>query len=182
MPERSDKPLSVFPGSPPTASETTNDVERRQSCRYPLTAAAEVIEMRSLTRLAGRSSDLGSGGCYIDTIGPFPVGTVVHVRLERGLHHFEAVATVCFAHLSMGMGLAFTRIDPENQALLRKWVGELSGEQLPETPVEVTTVQQNTASEIVNLRQVLNELIGVMIRKKVIDPNEGEGLLRRIFR
>lgn len=182
MPERSENPLSVVRAPSPITSKTTNDVERRQSCRYPFTAAAEVVELRSQTRLIGRSSDLGSGGCYIDTLAPIAVGTVVRVRLEHGERQFEAVATVSYAHLSMGMGLAFTQINPESQALLQKWVGELSGEQLPDLPLPVASDEPNRLSEILNLQQVLNELISLMIRKKVIDQNEGAGLLRQIFR
>jgi PilZ domain len=182
MPERSENPMSVIPKLPPSTSKTTEGVERRQSCRYPFTAAAEVVELRSQTRVIGRSSDLGSGGCYIDTLAPVAVGTVVRVRLEHGQHHFEAVATVSYAHLSMGMGLAFTQIDPENQALLQKWVGELSGELLPDQPLPAASGEPDRLSEILNLQHVLNELISMMIRKKVIDQNEGAGLLRQIFR
>jgi hypothetical protein len=182
MSERSDKPLILIPGPMPVASGTTNDPERRQDIRYPFTAAAEIIEVFSQTRVIGRTSDLGRGGCYVDTLTPLAVGAVVRVRMERELRVFEAVATVSYAHLSMGMGLVFTEIKPEHQAVLGAWMAELSGERLPEREAAATGPETSLLSAVLNLRQVLNELINLTVRKKIINENEGAALLRRIFR
>jgi hypothetical protein len=182
MTERSDKPLVLVPGPMPVASGTTTDPERRQGIRYPFTAAAEIIEVFSQTRVTGRTSDLGPGGCYVDTLTPLAVGAVVRVRMERELRVFEAMATVIYAHLSMGMGLAFTEIKPEHQAVLGAWMAELSGERLPEPEVVATGREAGMLSAVLSLRQVLNELINLMVRKRIINENEGAALLRRMFR
>jgi len=42
------------------------------------------------------------------------------------------VATVSYSQQSMGMGLAFTEVKTQHQAVLRAWVAELSGEPVPE--------------------------------------------------
>src|ERR1700757_3567226 len=110
MSQHSDKPLILLTDSMPMASEVTKDQERRQGIRYPFIADVEVIEIPSNTRVAGRSSDLGLGGCYVDTLSPLAVGDETKVRITRGLHTFEAVASVAYAHVSMGMGLTFTKI------------------------------------------------------------------------
>ncbi len=182
MSEHSDKPLIVVPGPIRAASEMANGPERRQVFRYPFTATAEVMELRSQTRVAGRSSDLGLGGCYIDTLSPFSVGTLVRLRLARQQQVFETVATVAYAHVSMGMGLAFTETKPEHQAVLRAWVAELSGERLPEPEVVATEPESGMVPTIFHLQQVLNELVNVMVRKKIINETEGTALLRKIFR
>lgn len=182
MPERSDKSPIKVPGPVPGASGTTSVQERRTTPRFHFTAAAEVFDIGSQARLVGRSSDLGLGGCYIDTISPFAADTAVRVRLERGLHQFEARAVVKYTHQSMGMGLVFTEIKPEHQAVLRKWIAELGGEQSPESEVLATNPESGMAPAIGNLRQILNELIDLLIRKKVISEREGAGLLRQMFR
>jgi len=63
-----------------------------------------VTELRSQARSIGRSSDLSTEGCYVDTLSTFGVGVAVHVRLERDMHEFEAQAVVINTQMSMGMG------------------------------------------------------------------------------
>lgn len=182
MSEHSDKPLIMVPGPVPGASGSTSVQERRTTPRFPFTAAAEVFDIGSQARVVGRSSDLGPEGCYIDTISPFAVGAAVRVRLEHELHEFEARAIVKYAHKSMGMGLVFNEIEPEHQAVLQKWIAELAGERSPESVVLATNPGAGMAPAIGNLRQVLNELIDLMIRRRVISEKEGAGLLRKMFR
>ena len=95
---------------------------------------------------------------------------------------FEAKATVTYSQVAMGMGLAFTEVKPEHLAVLRAWVAELSGEALPEPDVAAAGPEYATLSTVLNLQQVLNELVSMMVRKKVISDTEGAALLRQIFR
>src|SRR5579872_537230 len=112
--------------------------ERRTSTRYPFTATCDATEPKSHAKIIGRTSDLGRGGCYIDTIGPFPIGTVLVVRINREHQTLTFEGKVAFAQPGMGMGLAFTKVAPDQQAILDEWIAELSGE-----PVE----KQSSASE-----------------------------------
>ena len=52
--------------------------ERRKDVRFSVSASAEMLELSTRTRLAGRASDVSPGGCYIDTVSPFPVGCIRH--------------------------------------------------------------------------------------------------------
>lgn len=182
MSKHLDKPLILVPGPMRGASDAANRPEQRHAIRYPFTATAEVVELRSQTRVLGRSSDLSLGGCYVDTFSPLAVGAIVRVRLEREQRLFEAMATVSNAHLSMGMGLAFTKIDPEHQAILQVWVAELSGERSAEPAAKATEPESGVPPTLLNLQQVLNDLINLLVRKKIINENEGTSLLRKIFR
>src|ERR1700689_4106534 len=78
--------------------------ERRRDLRYPLTAPAEVFEPLSQTKLRARISDISLGGCYVDTINPFPVSTVVKIRLTKEGTTFEADASVMLSQVGLGMG------------------------------------------------------------------------------
>lgn len=127
MSERSEMPI-ILPAPLPEDQAKGGGPERRQQVRYPFTAAAEVYVTHSQTRVTGRCSDLGPGGCYVDTLSPLVVGTVVRVRIERDMREFEATGVVAYAHVSMGMGLAFREVRPESDAILRSWIAELSGE------------------------------------------------------
>jgi hypothetical protein len=180
MPKRSDMPI-VVPGPMPDSQAKGGGPERRKQVRFPFTAAAEVFDLRSQTRVNGRCSDLGSGGCYVDTLSPFVVGTVVRVRIVSDANEFEAAALVTYAHASMGMGLAFTEMKREHQDVLRTWIAGLSGEQ-PDEAVVSPEPESGSIEGNASMQLILNELITLLIRKKLITENEGAELLRRVFR
>lgn len=167
------------PNKAASAAQEPEFDERRANTRFALSAQAEVVELRSQARITSRSSDLGLGGCYVDTLTPFPVGSPVKVRLAQASRTFEAQATVIYAHVGMGMGLAFSEVQPDQLATLQDWVRELSGE-LPsaldsaETPAPEQPFLQSE-------RLVLNQLITLLIRKRFLTETEGATLLRQLF-
>jgi PilZ domain len=177
----SDIPLISAPGRGTTAEKTPHP-ERRLSLRYPFIAAVEVTELRTEVCVPGQTSDLGLDGCYVDILTPLPVGSAVRIRIDRELQLFEAAATVVFAHQSMGMGLAFTETKPEYKRVLRAWIEELSGKQLPEHEIAGSEPEAGLFSAILSDRQVLNELIHLLVRKNIIHEDEGAALLRQLFR
>jgi hypothetical protein len=181
MSKRSNMPI-VIPAPLSEEQAKVGGPERRRQVRFSFTAAAEVFELRSQTRVTGRCSDLGSGGCYVDTLSPFTVGSVVSVRIVCDSRELEAAAIVTYAHASMGMGLAFTEIKREYQNVLRSWIANLGGEQPREPTVSTTGPETGELDANANVRLVLNELITLLIRKKLITENEGAGLLRQMFR
>ena len=181
MSEHSDEPI-VLPAPLPEEPQKSGGRESRAQVRFPFTAAAEIYELHSQTRLTGRCSDLSSGGCYIDTLSPFAVGTTVRVRLERDMHEFEAEAVVAYAHVSMGMGLAFKEMKREHQEILRFWIAELSGEKSREPALSIPEPETEAMDEDANMRLVLNELIYLLVRKKIFTENEGAELLHKMFR
>lgn len=93
--------------------------------RCPFVAAAEVTDLRSNTRLSGRTSELGVGGCYVDALNPFPEGTAVQVKILRDQGVFETQAKVVYCHPKFGMGLAFSEMTPAHRSLLEGWLVEL---------------------------------------------------------
>src|SRR5271163_2448706 len=101
--------------------------ERRTSPRYPFTATCDATEPKSGAKIIGRTSDLGRGGCYIDTIGPFPPGTSLVVRINRDNQTLKVAGKVVFAQPGMGMGVAFADAEPDQRAILDHWIAELSG-------------------------------------------------------
>ena len=177
----------VLAGSSPAEPAKGGSPDNRTQVRYPFSAAAEICDIRSKTRLSGRCSDLSAGGCYIDTLSPFAAGAFVKIQMKRDTHEFEASAVVAYAHVSMGMGLSFTEMKREHWDVLRAWLAELSGERLPEATPSVTAAQEppartESADDNASLRLVFNELLYLLVRKKIITEDEASGLLRQMFR
>jgi len=79
----------------------------------------------------GRTSDLGLGGCYVDTLSPFPVGTEAKIRILREKETFEAQVKVVYSLIGMGMGLAFVSAQAKQIRLFQRWLLELSGKSVP---------------------------------------------------
>jgi hypothetical protein len=156
--------------------------ERRRHPRYPFSASAEAVHLQADTRLNGRVSDVGRGGCYIDTINPFPVGSDVKLHVVKGSTSFVAQGRVLYSASGMGMGLAFTKIEPERIHVLEQWLKELRGKSSPEAAAleedNIGQLQPHSANES---KYVLNELIVALVRKQVLTESEGNVLLKKLM-
>ena len=157
--------------------------DRRSHPRYAFTAAAEVIDLKSHTRMNTRISDLGLEGAYVDTNSPFPLGTVVKIRITNASRTFETKATVVYSLANMGMGLSFAAPGPEQLWVLQKWLGELSGE----TPCEFDPTGHDShervdPSSVESQRYVLRELLNTLMEKGTLTNSEGLALLQRLLR
>jgi hypothetical protein len=102
--------------------------ERRTRQRYPFTAIADIEEPGSGVRITASSGDLGMGGCYVDTINPFPVESIVKLHLIKEKYSFDVVAKVVHSKTGMGMGFFFSHAAANQLWVLEKWLGELTGD------------------------------------------------------
>ena len=150
--------------------------ERRRWARYSLTAATQVTELSSMARVEGRCTDLSAGGCYVDTLNPFPVGSMVQVAVTQAERKFTCQACVAFAQSGMGMGLAFMEMEPTERESLHAWLSDLgSGQNQVVAPSEPKQAAEET------YRGVLMHLIHLLVRKRILSSAEGEELLRELL-
>ncbi len=104
--------------------------ERRRVPRYTFIASAELIEEASEVRIATRVSELSLYGCYLDMMNPFPVGTLVLVKISAGDAYFQAKSKIVYSQPNMGAGVAFLEVEPQYQPVLQRWLDEAGkGEQ-----------------------------------------------------
>lgn len=118
--------------------------ERRFVVRHMISASAKLIEMQSRIRLEGRCSDVSVGGCYIDTLNPFPEGAKVLLQLTNNQSTFVVTARVVSHHVGMGMALVFDVVSPEQRSVLEDWLGKRSA------PTPVVAAQSASAGNSVN--------------------------------
>jgi len=100
--------------------------ERRRTPRYTFIASAELIEETSDVRIATRISELSLYGCYLDMMNPFPVGTLVLVKIAAGDAFFQAKSKIVYAQTNMGAGVVFLEVEAECQTVLERWLDEAS--------------------------------------------------------
>jgi hypothetical protein len=105
--------------------------KQRSVRRCSLVASAEVIDLHSGARLSARIAELGLGGCYVDSLNPFPEGTLVGLRIFRDQGVFETQAKVVYCDPGFGMGLAFTEMKHDQRSLLETWLVEIVSQLKP---------------------------------------------------
>jgi len=169
--------------SEPISPAESASVEQRRHARFPLTALVEALETKSNTRISGRSSDVSLSGCYVDTLNPFPVGTAIRIRLTKENVSFEADAKVVFSKIGMGMGVAFTSAGKDQFRIYQKWIDELSGNLSP-GPDVLKKDELNNANTDSREEQtyVLNELVIALMRKGILNDQEGKAMLKRLHK
>jgi hypothetical protein len=170
------------------AADGADSAERRKGRRFPVSASAEMAEPRTNTQLMGRASDLGAGGCYVDTVTPFPVGTSLMLNLRSEDHAISTKAAVIYAHTGMGMGLAFTEMDEDQRRSLTAWLQELSGEarnqqaggtrpgEVQEKSLEWSSAKSAAAAA------ALQELVSILRNKGILTETEADLLREKLGR
>ena len=99
--------------------------ERRFAIRYPFAAEAEILELKSGTRLSGVTSDLSLGGCFVCTRRPLEVGTRVHLTLKYKNQSAIMLAAVRVLKPRIGMGLQALELDSSSIGTFLRWLYDL---------------------------------------------------------
>jgi hypothetical protein len=95
--------------------------EKRSSTRIKTRAPVELFPPGTDVPHRGATSDLSETGCYIESIYPFPVGTVFEMSLQLE-ETLLALGTVVTCDPQVGNGIQFTRMLPEDLEQLRAYV------------------------------------------------------------
>jgi hypothetical protein len=98
--------------------------ERRRTPRYIFIASAELYEERTDVRVASRVSELSLHGCYLDMMNPFPMGTLVLLKIFAGDLTFQSKAKIIYATPNVGAGLVFLDVEPKYEFILKRWLEE----------------------------------------------------------
>jgi hypothetical protein len=156
------------------SSKTTSLAERRKAERLNLTATADVIELASGMRLSSRTTDLGQGGCFVDTLLPFPANSKVHIGIRKGQTKFETDGVVVYSQTGLGMGIAFDENAPEQRPSFKAWLDDFtSGRE----PLEKRPQEAQTLSSHFSLLSALIRLVQVLIKKGILTEEEGSSIL-----
>jgi hypothetical protein len=157
------------------------EAERRGGDRHMFTASADVVELSSGARFSTRTTDLGPGGCFVDTTNPFPVGSNLHVKLHKGKTTFETSGVVVYSQNGLGMGIAFHELAHDRRAALENWLADLTGGERPhyesahETPVASPKPYSQPRGGSQNTSLV--RLVQLMIGKGILTEAEGSSVL-----
>jgi hypothetical protein len=114
------------PGAAAQVGERFEGAEKRRSPRYKCEGSAEMREEGCDVRTWASFSDVSLHGCYIEAQATYPVGTVLHLKLETNGVRVETQGTVRVAYPYLGMGIAFTEESDEIRSRLRELLATVS--------------------------------------------------------
>lgn len=152
--------------------------DRRNADRHIFTASAEVVELSSGARFTTRTTDLGPGGCFVDTLLPFPVGAKVRVLVRKGQTNFETEGAVVYSQAGLGMGIAFESLPHNQRQALDNWLAELTGgKQTHSSGSPATSTVQSALGRRAETSPVVIRLVRLLISKGMITEAEGASIL-----
>jgi hypothetical protein len=96
--------------------------ERRRTPRYPFTGSIEMQQESSEDKRTAKVSELSLNGCFVQMKEPYPVGTLLNVRLFTQTEFFEGRANVVYVNPAQGIGLRFRETKPFFVGVLRRWI------------------------------------------------------------
>lgn len=112
--------------SPQPAAPAPETRERRVAARYKCSGGARIVDQQTNATTWGTVSDVSSTGCYIDTATPLPPGSKVNITLTVAGLEVRSPAQVRVCHPSIGMGLSYLQIAPEERSNLDQVLSKLS--------------------------------------------------------
>jgi len=152
--------------------------ERRNADRHTFTAAAEVVELSSGARFSTRTTDLGPGGCFVDTMLPFPVGAKVRVTVRKDKTNLETGGVVVYSQTGLGMGIAFDNMEPHQRDALDKWLSELTGARHHSSAASGPRgLEDSVDSRYPQASAAVTRLVRLLITKGVLTESEGSSVL-----
>jgi len=163
-----------------TGKSSTGEADRRNADRHVFTASAEVVELSSGARFATRTTDLGPGGCFVDTMLPFPVGAKVRVNVQKGKTQFETGGMVVYSQTGLGMGIAFDTLEPQQRQALDTWLHELTGGRHGLFPENPRASQQPAGGRGID-HAALVRLVQMLVSKGMLTDAEGASVLFEPF-
>ncbi|HUJ79890.1 MAG TPA: PilZ domain-containing protein [Nitrospiria bacterium] len=106
--------------TPPSSSDN------RQFQRMPFIQDVEVIGVGQ-----HRCSDLSVGGLYLETVHPFPEGSIVSLRFKLHASDEQVLtvrARVVYVHEGVGLGLSFVDLHPYYREKIETFIKGSMGE------------------------------------------------------
>ena len=99
-------------------------MEQRRTQRYSLVVDVEMTDVQSGSQINARTTTLSVAGCGVESSELFPQGSIVRIQLSHRGKMVRATARVVYSSPALGMGMAFTSIEQEDEPILEWWITE----------------------------------------------------------
>jgi hypothetical protein len=104
---------------------------KRRFCRHRIYFNIEFCDERVNTQIRTRATDISGAGCYVETMQPMAVGTILHIEFWMDSEKVATSGIVRAHDPGVGMGIEFTGLVQEMQNRLQQYLDKLAAQ--PET-------------------------------------------------
>lgn len=104
------------------AAPLLTERDRRFYRRYTVQVQIELRQEGSEVPIRLATTDLSRGGCYIELIMPFPVGTRIQATLWLDGHPIVIQGRVVTCHPQYGNGMMFEKFEGQAEQLLHQYL------------------------------------------------------------
>lgn len=108
------------------SNEKPLPVEKRRAPRYKCEGSAQIRADGTDVHTWATFTDVSVHGCYVEAQATYPVGAVLHLRLECNGIRVECKGNVRVTYPYLGMGIAFVDMNDDNQGRLRQLLANIS--------------------------------------------------------
>lgn len=108
-------------GAPP-AMDSSN---RRRFHRHKISLPLEMRDERINSPIRINATDVSGNGCYVESMQPLAVGTVLRVDFWMDSEHINISAVVRTCDPGVGNGIEFTGMQPEAKARLQAYLNAI---------------------------------------------------------
>jgi PilZ domain len=105
----------------PNEDRTLRFPQRRSADRYRMAVAIQILDAEE-NLMQTITSDVGIGGCYVETASPLEVGTRIEVLLTLGAEDLQTDGIVRVTYPGVGMGIEFLGLSWEQTARLYQFL------------------------------------------------------------
>jgi c-di-GMP-binding flagellar brake protein YcgR len=102
--------------------------DRRKHARFKIKVPIEFHPEGSRT-LRSATADLSLGGCYLEMLFTFPIGTILEVTLQVG-RTVQAKAIVVSRELQVGNGIQFIDMPATDRDTIRNYIDNANKENI----------------------------------------------------
>jgi hypothetical protein len=108
------------------AGEQFKGAEKRRSPRYKCEGSVELREDGRDVHTWASFTDVSLHGCYVAAQATYPVGSLLHLKLEANGVRVETQGKVRVSYPYVGMGIAFVEMLDESRLRLKQLLGTVT--------------------------------------------------------
>ncbi len=131
--------LSQLPPEDRTAAESSNADNRRRFQRHRIAFPLEFRDERVNTPMRVNATDISGNGCYVETVMPLNIETVLRVDFWIDQERISTSAIVRTRDPGVGMGIEFTSLTEDTKNRFQDYLDETHRSTLSESTPEAET-------------------------------------------
>jgi hypothetical protein len=104
---------------------TISDANRRRFYRHKISLPLEIRDERVNAPLRINATDVSGNGCYVESMQPLPLGTVLRVDFWLDSEHIKVTAVVRTCDPGVGNGIEFTGMPSDTKDRMQTFLNAI---------------------------------------------------------